>query len=173
METDMETINRDGLLALYTYNAYANRMVLDGLAQLSEDELTREPSPSHDSIHGLLLHMLRCEVGFLARCQERQVQVPDLRTLADTRLYWGNLMREQQDFIASLTESDLARDLAIQLRDRPFHFPMWQLLVQAFVHSTHHRGELAILLGQMGHPLPTLDIIIHFAKESGQEWPWK
>ncbi len=74
---------------------------------------------------------------------------------------------------ASLTEGDLARDMTIQLRDHSFLFPMWQLLAQAFVHSTHHRAELAILLGQMGHPLPTLDIIIHFAKESGQEWPWK
>lgn len=169
----METMNRDGLLALYTYNAYANCIVLDGIGELSADEFTRESSRSHDSIHGLLLHMLRCEVGFLTRCQEREVQVPDLRTLADIRLYWGSLMREQQDFIAPLTESDLARDFSIQLRDRPFHFPAWQLLVQAFVHSTHHRGELAILLGQMGHPLPTLDIIIHLAKENGQEWPWK
>jgi uncharacterized damage-inducible protein DinB len=50
---------------------------------------------------------------------------------------------------------------------------MWQLLVQAFVHSTHHRAELAILLGQMGHPLPTLDILIHFAQQSGQPWRWK
>ena len=169
----METMNRGGLLALYTYNAYANQLVLDGMAQLSEDEFTRESSPSHDSIHGLLLHMLRCEAGFLALCQEREAQVPDLRTLTDIRLYWNNLMHEQQGFIASLTEGDLTRDFSVELRDCPFHFPAWQLLVQAFIHSTHHRGELAILLGQMGHPLPTLDIIIHFAKESGQEWPWK
>jgi len=169
----MGTMNRDGLLALYTYNAYANHLVLDGLGQLSEDEFTRESGPSHGSIRGLLLHVLECEAWFLALCQERQAQVPDPRTLADIRLYWGNLMREQQDFVASLTESDRARDFSIELRDRPFHFPVWQLLMQAFVHSTHHRGELAILLGQMGHPLPTLDIIIHFAKESGQEWLWK
>jgi uncharacterized damage-inducible protein DinB len=173
METDMETMNRDGLLALYAYNAYANHLVLDGLAQLSEDEFTRESSPSHSSIHKLLCHILGVEAFFLGNCQERQIERPDLPTLADIRLYWGNLMREQQDFIASLDESDLARDLPVQLGQHSFHFPVWQLLVQAFVHSTHHRGELAILLGQMGHPLPTLDIIIHFAKESGQEWPWK
>jgi len=169
----MGTMNRDGLLALYTYNAYANHLVLDGLAQLSEDEFTRESGPSHGSIRGLLLHVLECEAWFLAICQRRTLEEPDLHTLADIGRCWGDLEREQQIFIASLTENDLARDFPIQLRDHPFHFPMWQLLTQAFVHSTHHRGELAILLGQMGHPLPTLDIIIHFAKESGQEWPWK
>ena len=169
----MGTMNRDGLLELYTYNAYANRLVLDGLAQLSEDEFTRESGPSHGSIRGLLLHVLECEAWFLAICQGRTLEEPDLPALADIRRCWGDLEREQLEFIGSLTETDLARDLTIELGGHPYHFPMWQLLVQAFVHSTHHRGELAILLGQMGHPLPTLDIIIHFAKESGQEWPWK
>ncbi len=169
----METMNRDGLLALYTYNAYANHLVLDGLAQLSEDEFTRESSPSHSSIHRLVLHLLECEAWFLANCRERTLEEPDLPTLADIRRYWSDLECEQQNFIASLTESDLAHDLPVRLGQHSFRFPVWQLLVQAFVHSTHHRGELAILLGQIGHPLPTLDIIIHFARESGQEWPWK
>jgi uncharacterized damage-inducible protein DinB len=168
----MQTMNRDGLLALYTYNAYANHLVLDGMAQLSEDEFARESSPSHGSIRGLLLHVLECEAWFLALCQERQIKDFNLPTLADICRYWSDLEREQQTFIATLSESDLAHELTIQLRDRPFHFPLWQLLVQAFVHSTHHRAELGILLGEIGHPLPTLDIIIHFAKQSGQPWPW-
>jgi uncharacterized damage-inducible protein DinB len=169
----METMNRDGLLALYTYNSYANHLVLDGVAQLSENEFTRESSPSHGSIRGLLLHMLRCEAGFLAACQERQFGAPDLSGLADIRRSWTELDREQQDFIASLTESDLARDVQVELAGHPYHFPLWQLLVQAFVHSTHHRAELTILLGQMGYPLPTLDIILYFMQQSGQPWPWK
>jgi uncharacterized damage-inducible protein DinB len=45
------------------------------------------------------------------------------------------------------------------------------LLAQAFVHSTHHRGELSIVLSHLGHPLPTLDIIIPFVTWSGQKWP--
>jgi hypothetical protein len=42
----MATMNRDGLLALYEYNAYATHLVLDGLAQLNEDELVRASGPS-------------------------------------------------------------------------------------------------------------------------------
>jgi uncharacterized damage-inducible protein DinB len=40
------------------------------------------------------------------------------------------------------------------------------------MHSTHHRGELSIVLTELGYPLPTLDIIVHFAEQSGQAWPW-
>jgi uncharacterized damage-inducible protein DinB len=170
METNMQTMNRDGLTALYTYNAYANHLVLDGLAQLSEEEFTRESSPSHGSVRRLLLHTLECEAWFLALCQGRQLQDLNLPTLANIRRYWSDLEREQQAFIALLTENDLARQVTVELRKNPRHLPVWQLLVQAFVHSTHHRAELGILLGQMGHPLPTLDIIIHFIKQSGQTW---
>ena len=163
----MPTMNRDGLLALYQYNAYANHLVLDGLAQLSEEEFTRAPSPSHASIRGLVLHLLEGEAWFLALCQSRTPQELTLPTLDDLRRFQRELELEQLAFIPALSESDLARDI---VGPRSLHFPMWQLLVQAFVHSTHHRAELAILLGQIGHPLPTLDIILHFIKESGQSW---
>ena len=166
----MTTMNRDGLLALYEYNAYANRLVLDGLAQLSEDEFTCAPSPSHASIRGLVLHLLEGEAWFLALCQGRQMQELDLPALDDLRRFQRELEREQLAFIAALAESDLARDLPVQLGEHRLHFPVWQLLTQAFVHSTHHRAELAILLGQMGRPLPTLDIILHFTRQSGQVW---
>ena len=167
----MQTMNREGLLALYRYNAYANHLVLDGLAQLTQDEFTRAPSPSHSSIRGLVLHMLECEAWFLALCQGRQMKELDLLTLADIRRYWSDVERDQQAFIAQLVESDLARDVSLELGGTGYHLPVWQLLVQAFVHSTHHRAELGILVGQMGHVLPTLDIIIHFLQESGQTWP--
>lgn len=45
--------------------------------------------------------------------------------------------------------------------------------MQAFVQSTHPRGELSIVLSQLGQSLPTLDIIIPFVTDSGQVWPGK
>jgi uncharacterized damage-inducible protein DinB len=45
------------------------------------------------------------------------------------------------------------------------------LMLQSLIHSVHHRGELSIVMTGLGHPLPTLDIILHFARESGQPWP--
>jgi uncharacterized damage-inducible protein DinB len=167
----MAIMNRDGLLALYEYNADANCLVLDGLAQLSEDEFTHASSPSHGSIRSLLLHTFEAETWFLVLGQGREFQELNLQTLDDFRRYQSELEQGQQAFIATLSESDLAREVTFQIRDHPYHLPVWQLLVQAFEHSTHHRAELGLLLGQMGHSLPTLDIIIHFMRASGQPWP--
>ncbi|MBN1286346.1 MAG: DinB family protein [Anaerolineae bacterium] len=168
-------MDQSGLLALYTYNAYANKLVLDTAAQLTADELVGESSPSHGSVHRLLVHMLACEAYFLTCCQGRLLPFDpgQISTLDDIRRHWQALEQEQQSFIASLGADDLARMVHVDFGGgRPtLDLPAWQLLMQAFLHSTHHRGELSIVLTGLGYPLPTLDIILHFIEQSGQEWP--
>jgi len=169
----MASMNRDGLRALYEYNAYANHLVLDGLAQLSEDEFTRAPSPSRSTVRTLFLHSLLGEAWFLAACQGRPFERPDLPALDDIRRFQRELEKDQLAFIATLSENDLARESPIEFGSQPYHLPVWQLLVQAFLHATQHRAELGIVLGQMGHTLPTMDIIVHFMHQSSQPWPPK
>ncbi len=161
------------LSALYAYNTYANRLVLDTAAQLSDEAFAQSASPSHDSVQILLLHMLRVELFFLKQSQGRPLLPPPTAppTLAQIRDSWGQLSQEQEAFVSSLTAADLKREIAYQMAGRDFRLPMWQLLTQAVVHSIHHRGELSVVLSQLGHPLPTLDIIIPFVIQSGQEWP--
>lgn len=167
-------LNRDGLLALYDYNTYANHLVLGVAQELPEDEFTRKASPSRESVRGLLQHMLAVEASYVAMSEGHELwfKQEDVMTLEGIGRYWEQTERRQQALMGSFTDADLERQVQVQLRGRSFQFPMWQLLTQAFVHSTHHRGELSIVLTELGHPLPTLDIIIHFAKQSGQEWPW-
>jgi uncharacterized damage-inducible protein DinB len=171
----MGIMNRDGLEALYTYNAYANGLVLETAAHLTEEEFTRHCSPSHGSVRELLIHMLAAEVSFLVRCMGRPIEfgLDDPLTLDEIHRCWDRLEQEQKDFIALLSAEDLAREICLQIRDRELKLPAWKLLVQAFLHSMHHRGELSIVLTDLGYPLPTLDIIIQFIKQSGQEWPWE
>ncbi len=168
-----EPLNREGLQALYTYNHYANSLVLDVADKLTEEELARPVSPSHDSAHGLLTHMLGVETFFLATCREvaPDFESVDWSTPAKIRAAWEQLAEEQQAFLATVSAADLARVLTLPFRQSGLHLPMWQLLTQAMLHSVHHRGELSIVLTRLGYPLPTLDAILHWVKESGQVWP--
>ncbi len=165
-------INQDGLLSLYTYNVYANKLVLDTVENLTEKEFIQECSPSRGSVRGLLTHMLECEAFFLAQCQGRSIELDftELSTPPSIRQYWSKLEQEQLDFIGALNEGEILRDISVRIREQPLVFPMWELLAQALIHSVHHRGELSIVLTELNHPLPTLDIILHFIKESGQNW---
>ena len=166
-------MNRDGLFALYRYNAYANDLVLKTVAELSEVKFTQISSPSHSSVHQLLIHMLEVEAFFLSTCSSHTMEeLPDDATLADILTFYENLEKETHDYLIEITDSDLSREIEVPLGDQPLRLAIWQILVQAFVHSTHHRGELSITLTELGHPLPTLDIIIQFVEQSGQKWPF-
>jgi uncharacterized damage-inducible protein DinB len=166
-------MDRDLLVALYTYNTYANRLVLDTVDQLSDEEFTRPASPSHESVQMLLLHIIRAETFFLRQSQGQPVppRPTAAPNLTQIRAYMDQLAQEQETFVRSLTESDLKRKAEYEIGGHSIRLAVWQMLTQAFVHSTHHRGELSIVLSGLGYPLPTLDIIIPFVTQSGQEWP--
>jgi uncharacterized damage-inducible protein DinB len=148
--------------------------VLDTAERLTQDELIRQSSPSHSSVLALLRHMLECEAFFLACCRGEPFPGYDragLESVAHVRQRWTSLAQVQREFIGALGEDELEREIPLPFRSAESHLPLWQLLVQAFMHSTHHRGELSIVLTGLGHPLPTLDIILHFFARSGQDWP--
>jgi uncharacterized damage-inducible protein DinB len=167
-------MDRDILLALNAYNSYANRLVLETVAGLTGDEFTRQSSPSHQSVRTLLVHMIGSETFFLKLCQGQPLPAQPAAppTLAEIQGYVSQLAGEQESFLRSTDEAGLGREVTFQIGEQTLHLSIWQLLVQAFVHSTHHRGELSIVLSHLGHPLPTLDIIIPFVTWSGQQWPW-
>lgn len=166
-------MNRDGLLTLYTYNAYANNLVFDVVGQLSDVELTQPSSPSHNSVLRLLQHMLGTEAHFLEQCRQQPVSFDpfEVNSIPALRRGANELARESQHFINSLTEAELTREIEVQIGRGTFRFPRWQPLLQSVIHATHHRGELSIVLSALGHPLPTLDIIIQLAEAGGQGWP--
>ncbi len=167
-------MDRNGLLALYNYNAYANNVLLKAAAQLPQAEFIRKISPSHNSVHELLIHMFEGEAFFLSVCKNHSLEESlNLPTLTSIHHAWTGLAEESNDFIASLAEADLAKEITIFIKDQPIYLSKWQALIQAFVHSTHHRGELSIILTQLGYPLPSLDILAHFIEQSGQQWPLK
>ncbi len=160
------------LQALYNYNTYANRLVFETAWKLTGEQLIAPSSPSHESVYSLLLHMLGTEIFFLKVCQGQELpprpETPP--SLAEVRAFAEKLAGEHESYLASLDETTLLREVTFEMGGRSFHLPVWQLLTQAFVHSAHHRGELSIVLSGLGHPLPTLDIIIPFIRQSGQEW---
>ena len=164
-------MNQQGLLALARYDAYANGLVLDTVAQLAEGAWHQEVSPSHGSVHKLLQHMMDCEEYFFSVCHGQPLEeLPAPSTVVDLRRYWFTLTQEIEGYVASRTDSDLERVVVVPLSGGTVQLPVWQALLQAFVHSIHHRGELSIVLTELGHPVPTLDIVLQFLQQSGQEW---
>ncbi len=161
-------MNRDGLLILADYDAYADKLVLETVAKLTEEELTRESSPSHHSVRRLVLHSLETLAVFLALCQEQPLQnLPNLPTVADIRRHSEMVRQEVRKWIESSNDDDLRREIPfpIPLKGQSLCFARWQMLLQAFEHAAQHRSELSVVLSELGHPLPNLDIILQWIEE--------
>lgn len=43
-------MNRDGLMVLYSYIGYANRMLLETVERLTAEEFSQQCNPSHGSV---------------------------------------------------------------------------------------------------------------------------
>jgi uncharacterized damage-inducible protein DinB len=164
-------INRAGLLTLFEYNTYATTELLDTVENLDEEQFSQEISPSQSSIRQILQHMMGTETYFLAVCQGHALDFDPSRynTLEEIRAYWDGLEHRMRRYIETVDEEDLKRTRQFRFRETGYNLPAWQLIIQAFVHATHHRGELSILLARLGRPLPNIDILLYFAEQKRQQ----
>lgn len=169
----MEALNRSGLFALHTYNVYANNLVLETAAGMSEDKLKRTSSPSHGSVINLLQHIFGCEYYFLILCMGTKPEEAgtDLFSLSTLREYFAALGERRAGYLNAVDEYELAAAINVQIGKGELTLPRWQLMAQSLIHSIHHRGELSIVMTGLGYPLPTLDPILKYVNDSGQEWP--
>jgi uncharacterized damage-inducible protein DinB len=172
----MEKIDRSALLVMHQYNDYANALVLDTAEKMTAEELTRECSPSHGSVKKLLLHIALCEYGFMLRCTgiplDSITEDFEVLDLAGIRALFARVAKMRQDYLDIVNENELNEIITIQMKQKPLDLARWQMLAQSLIHSTHHRGELSIVMTGLGYPLPTLDVILQFIRESGQDWPF-
>lgn len=172
----MNSMNKSALLVLHDYNDYANKLLLDTATKMTAEELTRESSPSNGSVMGLIIHFIVCEYSFLLRCNGTPLDSInedfDNFSFDQIRGFFTKVSSLRKEYLESVSEESLNEVVPLTIRSVPLSLPRWQMLVQSLLQSIHHRGELSIVMTTMGYPLPTLDPIIQFIKESGQVWEW-
>jgi len=168
----MESMDSTSLYTLHTYNVYANDLVLETAARMTAEELTRESSPSHGSVMKLLEHIFECEYYFTLECMNitpNQAQADRCAaSLADLRECFALLNATRENYLLEVNEYELEEEIAVDLGHGEVTLPRWQFMAQSLLHSVHHRGELSIVMTGLGHPLPTLDPILMYMRDSGQ-----
>lgn len=165
----------DIIKALAQYNNRANKILLDAASKLSDEQFANTPSPSRESVKMLLLHLIMVEAAYYARCRGETPHFnPDAyQTFSAVQDFANATANELTRLTNSLTEKDYARQVTSKFGEESLYFPMWQMLLHTLMHTARHRGELSIILSQLGHPLPIPDIIVQFADASGQDWPFE
>ena len=160
---------------LYAYDRWANRRLLDVVAALPAEAVTRDMGQqwSFPTLKGMFAHILGAEIVWLARFRgESPTRLPsdaDFPDLEALLARWGEHERDMQEFVEGLSEADLARMVEYKnTRGDAFTLPLWALLQHVANHSTHHRSEAATMLTLIQGSPPFTDLMVYHLVASGQ-----
>jgi uncharacterized damage-inducible protein DinB len=158
------------------YNAWCNERLYDAVAQVSDADYRADRGAFFKSLNGTLNHLL---VGDRIWMQRFTGQGEAPLTL-DAILYddFARLRaaRRTEDkrisrYIASLSETDLARTIRYRTVSKPTHIeqPLAPALDHFFNHQTDHRGQAHVLLSAIigKGRTPSFDLII-YQRETGE-----
>jgi uncharacterized damage-inducible protein DinB len=153
---------------LFAYDRWANHKVLQAASGLNAEEFTRDLGGSFGSVRDTLVHIIGGECGWLRYWKEPSpvsAFLTDLWTrhealftpsafpdCAAVELKWAEVERDQVEFVNRLTNESLARMLPV----RTTAISLGHLMQHLANHSTYHRGQVALMLRQLGaKPVPT------------------
>lgn len=147
----------DELRSLVAYNRWATARLLASATSLTLEELSHDLRGSFVALHHTFVHILWGERGWLHFWREGTFlpspmprEYPDLAAI---RTDWTRHDDAYATYLAGLTQAEL--DAPRVLDDCTYTFG--ELVQHALIHSMHHRGQVALLLRQLGHTPPSVD----------------
>ena len=163
-------------LDLYlAYDRWANRRLLQAAGALPADAFSKDLRASFGSVRGTLLHILWGEWGWLHYWRHGgfipTFPLEDFSTVAALEAKWSELERAQRAFVAGLTDEALLETRAVDEHT----YTLGELIHHVLNHSTYHRGQVVLLLRQLGHTPPATDFRLFLTEaQSGGGWStWK
>jgi uncharacterized damage-inducible protein DinB len=145
------------LRSLIAYNRWANTRLLQAASALHAEELERDLRASFGSLQGTLIHILWGERGWLQFWQSSAF-VPrpapgDYPDFASLRSAWTHHEDSYAAWLDGLTQAELDAPRVLDADT----YTLGELVHHAFNHSTYHRGQVALLLRQLGYEPPSTD----------------
>ena len=164
---------------LYNYNYWARDRQLEACAALTTRQFLQPMVSSFPSIRDTLAHMVDTEAYYLhrwrgrsrqqiiaemgfARGEERSKLWPgQFHCLADIEFRWREIELAVREYLATLNETDLSRLLSyVDSAGRTWTYPLWLLLLHVVNHQTYHRGQVTVLLRQLGVNAAQIDLLV-------------
>jgi uncharacterized damage-inducible protein DinB len=153
---------------LSKYNAQTNAEMMGVLEKLPAEQITKDVHSFYGSILGLLNHILVSDVFGIKRffkqypeLEQTRAKLPTFRMEGWKDIVWPSLavlkpIRTAVDEAIKqacdlLTEKQYAAILLYKNWDgKEMQKPVWLVLLHMFNHQTHNRGQIALILDQMG-----------------------
>lgn len=153
---------RELIESYYAYQQWANRRILETSAKVPFQQLTVPVLSGFDPVRSALTHMMWAQHLWLHRFQglPRVVDIdPEgFSDLDHLRVLWDAIDVETNDFLAALTDEQLANGMPAEGGGKASDIPLWRAMLHQANHQTYHRGEVAAVLTHLGASPGELDL---------------
>jgi uncharacterized damage-inducible protein DinB len=145
---------QDDIVALFAYDRWANRRVLDACRELTAEQYGAEPVPGWWSVRSTISHIaLATELNLRTLASDPDDRMPteaDLATVDDAAQLLERSYRRFEELRPTLTPEWLNTMLTLRAIGRAFTLPRWAILRHIVNHSSYHRGQVASKLKRFG-----------------------
>ena len=163
-----------GMLA--HYNRWANALLCDAAAQLSDAEYHENRGAFFGSLCGTLNHLLLADRMWMHRFTGIGEAAAILSAIPHDDIAGFRAAREVEDrriidWVETLDDAALAADITYSPVTQPgaITHPLRAAVAHMFNHQTHHRGQCHMTLTALGKPSLELDLI-YFLRGEGGRW---
>jgi uncharacterized damage-inducible protein DinB len=158
-------LGKEDLGRLLEYTVWANHRILRAAATLVGDDWKKDMGGSHGGVRGTLTHMMGAEWIWLERWKgtspPRGIDEGEFPTLLPLRDRWTLIEEHRKSWFDNMKDDAPAGVIAYKTLDgRPYEGALWQLVQHATNHSTYHRGQVLIMLRQLGVKPVSTDMVI-------------
>ena len=160
------SVSADTLRLHVKYSAWASQRLMDEVAKLTPDELSRDFQTSDKTVVATLAHVFAADRVWLSRIQgvsPTTFITPEDQELATLQKAWPELQNRWNAWAAPLTDQQVLAKIPYRdIKGNSYESPLWQILLHVVNHGTHHRGAVSGFLRAMGHTPPPLDLIAYY-----------
>lgn len=144
------------------YNVWANKLLVDVIGKLGEEEISREINSSFPSLYKTMQHMWLAEEVWWQRL--KLVEHVNLQSekftgsFAELSSIHAKQSQQWVEWVAAATENQLQHVFAYVRNKEQLKMPVYQMIQHVFNHATYHRGQLVTMLRQSGvDKIPSTD----------------
>jgi uncharacterized damage-inducible protein DinB len=158
-------LDKDGAERLFDYTVWANHRVMRAAATLSVDDFKRDLGSSFGGVRGTLCHVMGAEWIWLERWKgvspSQVIDEGEFADIVELRDRWTVIEEHRESWFKSLRPEALAGGLKYRnVAGNEYEQPLWQLVQHVANHSTYHRGQVVLMLRQLGAKTVSTDLVL-------------
>lgn len=148
------------------YNIWANNRLINDLLKQDESILNKELVGSFPTIRATVLHIWFAEMGWLSRLNGNGWETSKVNNFkGNTAELFKAWQQTSSDFKNFVKQVDLEKEIPFEHKGQQYSIPSREIAQTVFNHGSYHRGQVVMMMRQLGVDKITQTDYIQWVRE--------